>query len=134
MQKLTERERKFVLFYDGNGAQTAIKAGYSKKSAKVTASRLLTKANVKQALTSRQDKKEAPIIANRQERQKFWTDVMKGKKVAMMNKLRASELLGKSEGDFVEKIHHSGGVIVAMGRIKKGGKVIEFKVGTPRPS
>ncbi len=46
------KEERFVLEYqqDGNGAAAAVRAGYAPKSAKVTASRLLTKANVKAAL------------------------------------------------------------------------------------
>jgi len=46
---LTPKEEQFCAEYlvDRNGAQAAIRAGYAKKSAKVTASRLLTKANVK---------------------------------------------------------------------------------------
>lgn len=130
MQKLTERQRKFVLFYDGNATQAAIKAGYSKHTAHAIGQENLRKPTIKNALRERQDKKEAPIIASRQERQKFWTDVMKGKKVAMMNKLRASELLGKSEGDFIENTHHSGEITMAMPTIKIGGKPVEFDVGS----
>lgn len=54
--ELTPRQRKFVDAYliNGNGAQAAIQAGYSRGSAKVTASRLLTDANVQAALQQAQ--------------------------------------------------------------------------------
>jgi phage terminase small subunit len=52
IKKLSHRQRVFVEQYlvDFCGARAAIAAGYSKKSAKVTASRLLTYANVQTAL------------------------------------------------------------------------------------
>lgn len=49
---LNEREQLFVQEYpvDLNGTQAAIRAGYSERSAGVTASRLLTRANVQVAI------------------------------------------------------------------------------------
>ena len=46
------KQTRFVREYavDCNGAAAAVRAGYSPRSAKVTASRLLTKANVQRAL------------------------------------------------------------------------------------
>lgn len=54
---LSTRQRSFVHAYveSGNGAAAAIKAGYSERSAKVTASRLLTKANVRTAVRTQQE-------------------------------------------------------------------------------
>lgn len=47
-KKLTAKEEKFCFEYiiDHNGTKAAIRAGYSEKSAAVTASKLLKKANV----------------------------------------------------------------------------------------
>ena len=42
-------------------------------------------------------------IASRKERQVFWTQTMLDEKQEMSTRLRASELLGKSFGDFVER-------------------------------
>lgn len=51
LKPLTFKEQAFCEAYTadsrGNGAKAAVKAGYAEKSARVTASRLLTKANVK---------------------------------------------------------------------------------------
>lgn len=46
---LTEKEQKFVVAYTShwNGNKAAIEAGYAKKSARITASQLLTKPNIK---------------------------------------------------------------------------------------
>jgi phage terminase small subunit len=50
--KVTPKQRRFVGEYlkDRNGAQAAIRAGYSAKTAKEQASRLLTNVHVKQAV------------------------------------------------------------------------------------
>ena len=52
--KLSPKRQRFVDEYklDTNGAQAAIRAGYSPRSAKVTASRLLTDANVQAAIAA----------------------------------------------------------------------------------
>jgi phage terminase small subunit len=51
---LTPKQRRFVAEYlkDLNATQAAIRAGYSEKTAKVQASRLLTKANVASAVAA----------------------------------------------------------------------------------
>lgn len=54
IQGTTPKEKLFCYSYfnnNGNGTNAAIDAGYSPKSAKVTASRLLTKANIQKLLT-----------------------------------------------------------------------------------
>lgn len=58
---LSARQKLFVQEYliDGNGAQAAIRAGYAEVCAKVTASRLLTNANVKEAIEAGLKKKES---------------------------------------------------------------------------
>jgi phage terminase small subunit len=129
---LTERERRFVEAFmgtcAGNGAKAAIKAGYARGSAKVTASRLLTKANVRAAIAARTQ--ADPAVADRETRQRFWTQVMDGRgrftKVGMKERLKASELLGKSQGDFIDRHEHSGKdgapiVVTFGGRFKPNG-------------
>lgn len=134
MGDLTDRQKKFVQFYDGNATQAAIKAGYSKKTARFIGRENLTKLYIREAIDKRNKKKDAPIIASRQDRQKFWSEMMNGTNKDVGDRLKASELLGRSEGDFTEKIQHSGEVSMIMGRIKKGKKSLEFRVGAPRSS
>ena len=57
-EKLTPKQLKFTREYavDGNGAQAAIRAGYSPNSARIEASRLLTNANIGKAVTKFQEK------------------------------------------------------------------------------
>lgn len=106
--KLTLKQQRFVNFYDGNATQAAIKAGYSAKTAFCIGVENLKKPYIADAISKRTIKQDEPMIATRKERQKFWTDVMKDETEMMNNRLRAAELLGKSEADFMDKIEHSG--------------------------
>lgn len=45
-----------------------------------------------------------PQIATREERQHFWTSLMYDEGVEASQRNRASELLGKSQGDFIEQV------------------------------
>ena len=58
-KKLTSKERRFVTAYlneaAGNGSKAAVLAGYAKGSARITASRLLTKAHIQAALANVRD-------------------------------------------------------------------------------
>ena len=112
-QKLTSRQRKFVALYEGNATKAATLAGFSKKTAYSQGQRLLKNVEIIKALQEREKKETGPLIADRIERQEFWTSVLRGKigkvrKVKMNDRLKASELLGKSEADFTEKVLHKG--------------------------
>lgn len=115
--KLTERQKRFVEAYQGNAAEAAIAAGYSAKTAYTIGSENLRKPQIVAAIKARQDKTVKPMIANREARQKFWTETMLSQDVKMPERLKASELLGKSEGDFLERVEakHSGGIVVSWG-------------------
>lgn len=60
---LSHREKLFVACYcaDLNGTQAAIKAGYAANSARVTASRMLTKANIAAAIEREVEARRAAI-------------------------------------------------------------------------
>lgn len=105
--KLTSKQKKFVEFYNGNATEAAIKAGYSKKTAKAIANENLTKPYLLQAIKQRQDKETNTGIMNRQERQKFWSDIANDIKQEINARLRASELLAKSEADFTVNINNN---------------------------
>lgn len=106
--KLTLKQQRFIQFYDGNATQAAIKAGYSKKTAYAIGVENLSKPQLASAIAKRNAKQDAPKIATRADRQKFWSDVMHDVTQDMNYRLKAAELLGKSEADFTEKLQHSG--------------------------
>lgn len=113
---LTPKQQAFVEAYAGNGTEAARLAGYSGSDAvlAVTAHDLLRNPKVAAALEARRKAPSAKRIASREERQAFWTSVLDDPNAAMNDRLRASELLGKSEADFVERHQHSGGVSISV--------------------
>lgn len=104
MAKLNARQQAFVEAYAGNATAAALAAGYSEKTARSQGQRLLTKDDIKDAIKARETQRLAPTIATRQERQEFWTSVLRNENEAMKDRLKAAELLGKSEGDFLERV------------------------------
>lgn len=104
MAKLNARQQAFVEAYAGNATAAALAAGYSERSARSQGQRLLTNDDIQDAIKAREAKRLAPTIASRQERQEFWTSVLRNEDEAMKDRLKAAELLGKSEGDFLERV------------------------------
>ena len=100
---LTRKQMAFVAAFHGNAAEAARAAGYSAKTAKAIGSELLTKPDIKEAIQERERERTDSMIATREERQSFWTAILRDPETELRDRLRASELLGKSEGDFLEK-------------------------------
>lgn len=113
---LTAKQLKFVQVYAGNGAEAARLAGYkgSPDALSRTAHELLKHPKVSQAIRERTIQEATPLIASRQDRQAFWTEVMQDGTEIMLNRLRASELLGKSEADFTDKVEHEHQVTIRV--------------------
>lgn len=109
---MTPRQLKFIEVYSGNGTEAAKLAGYTGSDNVLgkTAHDLLRNPKVVEAIKSRGKVHQEKRILNREERQAFWTQVMEDETQQMRDRLRASELLGRSEADFIEKIQHSGNV------------------------
>ena len=103
-EKLTAKQQAFVEAYAGNATAAALAAGYSPKTAYSQGQRLLKIVEVQDAIKAREAQRLAPTIASRRERQEFWTSVLRNEEEAMKNRLKAAELLGKSEGDFLERV------------------------------
>jgi phage terminase small subunit len=120
--ELSVKQQRFVDYYDGNATQAAEKAGY--KNPRSMGSENLTKPDIQHALKTREDRRRKGHIADREERQAFWTRILRGKETQpavvgtdaegnsivtdippkMTARLKASELLGKSEADFTDKL------------------------------
>ncbi len=106
---LLERERRFVECFmgrcKGNATKAALLAGYSKATAEHQASRLLGKVGIKKAIKERVD--GDPNVLERKDLQQLWTKIALGRKpyvkAYLKDRLRASELLGKTHGMFMWK-------------------------------
>ncbi len=112
MNQLTPKQQRFVQEYlvDLNATQSAVRAGYSPKTAEQQGSRLLGNAKVAAAVAAGRKRLAAKLdltaekvladierIANKAERAKRYGDALKGK-----------ELLGKHLKLFTEKHEHGG--------------------------
>lgn len=135
---LTPRRKRFVEVFAGNGTEAARLAGFTGDDATLaqTAHRLLRNGEVRAALKEREKEEVRPLVATRQERQAFWTAAMGGVleqtlpdgsrmklPVEMKDRLKASELLGRSEADFTDKVAGAdGGPVQVVFNVNRGGK------------
>ena len=112
-QKLTKKERMFADEYvkTTNGTQSAITAGYSEKTASVTASKMLRKPKVRQYIDAIMDERSKDTIATADEVLEYLTRVVRGEEkdafgldVSVADKTKAAELLGKRHMLFTDKV------------------------------
>lgn len=126
---MTAKQKIFCDEYliDLNATQAAIRAGYSKKTARAIANENLMKPYIKNYIDERMAEKESKLIANQDEVLKYLTSVMRGESKAEVvvvegcgdgcsearamdkapdekERLKAAELLGKRYGLWTEKI------------------------------
>ena len=108
--KNNEKQRRFCEEYvkDYNGAKAATRAGYTEKSARITASKLLTNANIQEAINQLQEellkqcKVEAHVVLGKLMQEAINYDNPGSTRV------QALGLLGKHIGLFTDRIEHSG--------------------------
>lgn len=130
--KITAQERLFIEAYTGDDAKAAQAAGYQGEPTflKRTGEALRRRPEIILAIKERDtySKEQQKIIADRKERQSFWTSIMRNKDpyndtpekdefgidkpIPLQTRLKASEMLGKSEADFTDKIDVSGNVTI----------------------
>lgn len=137
--KLTLKQKRFADEYiiSGNATQSAIKAGYSKKTAGVIAVENLEKPNIKAYIDERLKELDDKAIAKQEEVLQYLTAVMRGQsksavvvieglgeglsEARLINKtpdekdrIKAAELLGKRYGAFTEKVDISGDMSLSI--------------------
>ena len=117
MDKMKEKQKFFCDYYieTGNATEAAIKAGYSKKTAKVIGSENLTKPYLKQYIDEHLAQIEDARIAKGEEVLQYLTKVMRGEEkdqfgldASLQDRTKAAELLGKRYRLFTEKIEVDG--------------------------
>lgn len=131
-QQLSDKQRNFCLEYlkDFNATQAAIRAGYSEKTARQQAQRMLTKVDIQVFIKEISGKIEKKKIMDIQEIQERLSEIARGesyedvvivenvgdfssearvieKRVAGKEQVKALELLGKANAMFVEKVDAS---------------------------
>jgi len=124
LKPLTVKQQRFVNVYDGNATEAARLAGY--KGSENTLAQIgrdnLRKPKMAKLIAKREAGRNKKEIADRIERQQFWTKILrkemtrrgiigKGEQAELVDidpkfkdMLKASELLGRSEADFTDKL------------------------------
>ena len=127
--KLTPKQKSFAEYYieTGNATEAAIKAGYSKKTAKEVGYENLTKPHIKSYVDEKMKELEDKRIAKADEVLKYLTRVIRGeeteqvvvtenigdfmsearvinKELSAKDRIKAAELLGKRYALFTEKV------------------------------
>ena len=110
--KLTTKQQRFVDFYDGNATEACRKAGYkgNENTLNQMANKLVRNGKIKTAIEKREKLSNKRIIMDRESRQELWTMIALDKEERTDTRLRASELLGKSEGDFIDRHERAGNI------------------------
>lgn len=109
--KLTDAQKAFVLAWDGDVSTSAFKAGVHVRDARLWLAsdwflREIEKRNDKELRLAVQSRIQGTgeLIADRISVQQLWTKIMIDPTQKGADRLKASELLAKSQGQFVEKI------------------------------
>lgn len=106
---LSIKQQAFADYYieSCNATQSAIKAGYSEKTATQTASRLLTYVNIRAYIEREKNNIHANTIANARQVMEFFTRVMNGEEkdqfgldASIADRTRAAQELAKRTVDF----------------------------------
>ena len=103
---LTAKQKAFVREYASNGyngTKAAIAAGYSEKTAEVKACQLLAIPEVQQAIAEEKARLRADAVADREERQRTLTEIMRDKSEYTSNRLKAMDMLCRMNGDYLER-------------------------------
>lgn len=128
-QKLTPKQKKFCDYYisSGNATESAIKAGYSKKTAKQMGAENLTKPYLKDYIKKHTVEDEEYRMLKAENRQKMLSDIFEGKvyedkliidsdgetkiiqePMSWDIRLKANEQLNKMQGEYLQRVDLKG--------------------------
>lgn len=139
MALLTEKQKRFADYYieTGNMTEAAIKAGYSKKTARVIGQENLLKPAIKNYIDEKLKELEEKRVASATEVMQLLTSAMRGeldeevvvvesigdycsearvvkKKIGLKDRIKAAELIGKRHRLFTDKVQVEGVVPVMI--------------------
>lgn len=101
---LSGKQRRFCEVYSANGGNAsaaAREAGY--KNPEPEGARSIRNDKVRKALDFLRKETTSSAIATREERQSFWSSTLRDQEEDMKHRLKASDLLGRSQADFIER-------------------------------
>lgn len=102
---MSPKQQIFVAEYllDFNGTRAAKRAGYGEKNARITAAKLLSIPEIKQAIQNGIEIRKSELIADRFERMAFLSQTMRDTNESMKLRIKACEILSKIDGDITIK-------------------------------
>ena len=107
---LSEKQKKFCDYYiqSGNATESFLKAGYKNyKSSGVEANKTLKNPNVQQYITEKNKLLENERIADMKEVKEFWTETMRNESIEYKDRIKVSELIGKTNGAFLDRVEQT---------------------------
>ena len=112
MDKLTAKQKRFCDEYlkDLNATQAAIRAGYSEKTANEQGARMLAKVSIQDYIQQFQKQIDQKNIKTVEEVQEWWSEVMVDEEAKLTDRIKASELLVKSKGGFMDRVQVNGNI------------------------
>ena len=107
---MTYKQELFIQEYikTGNATSSAIKAGYSKKTARVIGQENLTKPYIKKKINELSQKIACNSIMTAKERQEYLTKLINAADVKVSDKLKALDILNKMTGEYIQKVEVNG--------------------------
>lgn len=112
--KIKEQHKDFCLEYfknGGNGAAAAVKAGFSARSARQIASKLLTRNDIQAYLHELQAKVDKERVADLQECLEFVTSIIRDDNVSTSDRLKAIDMRLKTLSAYETNIRLSNDTI-----------------------
>lgn len=108
--KLTAKQQAWIDYYKQgkSAAESARLAGYRGNNHDVIGAQNLVK--LSEYIVERDAVLEKPRIADMDEINTFWSDVMRNSEADLKDRLKASELRARSAGMFTDKVQVSGGL------------------------
>ena len=107
---MTYKQELFIQEYikTGNATNSAIKAGYSKKTARAIGQENLTKPALKKRIEELSQKIACNNIMTAKERQEYLTKLINSDDVKVSDKLKALDILNKMTGEYIQKVEVNG--------------------------
>lgn len=107
---LNARQKAFCEYYVAscNATESAIKAGYSEKTAYSIGNENLKKPEIQNYIKSLTEQTKSKRIMSAKERKEWLTTVIKNENEKLNDRLKALDILNKMEGEYIEKVQVNG--------------------------
>ena len=107
---MTHRQELFIQEYikTGNATISAIKAGYSKRTARSIGQSLLLNVDIRNKISELSQRIANNNIMTAKERQEYLTKLINSDDVKVSDKLKALDILNKMTGEYIQKVEVNG--------------------------